>query len=105
MHIEKYYAPDNFNVYAHYVAIVQSLGMGKSRTVDELGKKHFSIPINPREAKSTGMLFHPLLILTSINYAFACVLSRLPSSEPRSARLFDQKSFRERIASPSLLFH
>lgn len=26
MHMKKYYAPDNFNVYAHYVAIVQSSG-------------------------------------------------------------------------------
>ena len=31
--------------------------MGKSRTVDELGKKHFSIPINLRDAKSTGIFF------------------------------------------------
>ncbi|KIM74987.1 hypothetical protein PILCRDRAFT_13928 [Piloderma croceum F 1598] len=31
-----------------------SSGMGKSRTVDELGKQHFSIPINLRNATSTG---------------------------------------------------
>jgi hypothetical protein len=31
--------------------------MGKSRTVDELGKKHLSIPINLRDAKSTGISF------------------------------------------------
>jgi hypothetical protein len=28
-------------IYAHYAAIVQSSGMGKSRTVDELGKAFF----------------------------------------------------------------
>jgi hypothetical protein len=59
MHVKKYHAPDNFNVYAHYVAIVQSSGMGKSRTVDELGKKYFSIPINLREANSTGIFLYP----------------------------------------------
>jgi hypothetical protein len=54
-HIKTYYNPHSVDVYAHYVAVVQSSGMGKSRTVDELGKKHFSIPINLREANSTGM--------------------------------------------------
>jgi hypothetical protein len=29
--------------------------MGKSRTLDELGKKHFVIPINLRSATSTGV--------------------------------------------------
>jgi hypothetical protein len=41
-------------VYAHYAAIVQSSGMGKSRTVDELAKDHFVIPLNLREATSSG---------------------------------------------------
>jgi hypothetical protein len=27
MHVKKYHAPDNFNVYAHYIAIIQSSGM------------------------------------------------------------------------------
>ena len=39
-------------------SVVQSSGTtGKSRTVDELGKKHFSIPINLRDAQSTGQSF------------------------------------------------
>ncbi|KAH0834254.1 hypothetical protein J3R83DRAFT_11609 [Lanmaoa asiatica] len=32
--------------YARYSAIVQSSGTGKSRTVDELSKSHFVIPVN-----------------------------------------------------------
>ncbi len=31
--------------YAHYTAIVQSSGTGKSRAVDELAKLHFVIPL------------------------------------------------------------
>ena len=42
------------SVYAHYAAIVQSSGMGKSRTVDEMAKEHFVIPINVRDPKSQG---------------------------------------------------
>ena len=56
-HIETHYNPSNVTVYAHYAAIVQSSGMGKSRTVDELAKNHFVIPLNLREAESTGT--HP----------------------------------------------
>ena len=41
--------------YAHYAAFVQSSGMGKSRTMDELAKYHFVIPLNLREADSTGI--------------------------------------------------
>ncbi|KAF8323573.1 hypothetical protein F5887DRAFT_1208074 [Amanita rubescens] len=53
-HIRNHFDPDSKSVYAHFCSIVQSSGMGKSRTVDELGKKHFSIPINLRDALSTG---------------------------------------------------
>ena len=56
MHISRHYEPNNTKVYAHYAAIVQSSGMGKSRTVDELGKQHFSIPMNLRDATSTGAI-------------------------------------------------
>ncbi|KIM88098.1 hypothetical protein PILCRDRAFT_3154 [Piloderma croceum F 1598] len=52
---KKYYR-SNEHVYANYLAIVQSSGMGKSRTVDEMGKHHFLIPMNLREAESTGRL-------------------------------------------------
>lgn len=53
-HIEDHYNRKNERTYAHYAAIVQSSGMGKSRTVDELGKQHFVIPINLRGPHSTG---------------------------------------------------
>jgi hypothetical protein len=53
-HIETHFTPTNQKVYAHYAAVVQSSGMGKSRTVDELAKEHFTIPLVLREAKSTG---------------------------------------------------
>ncbi|RDB15450.1 hypothetical protein Hypma_004153 [Hypsizygus marmoreus] len=36
------------DIYAHFAAIVQSSGMGKSRTVDELSKTHFTIAMNLR---------------------------------------------------------
>jgi len=41
-------------LYANYLAIVQSSGLGKSRTVDEMSKRHFVIPMNLRAAGSTG---------------------------------------------------
>jgi len=53
-HIKAHYNPADDSAYKHYAAIVQSSGMGKSRTVDELAKDHFVIPLNLREAKSTG---------------------------------------------------
>ncbi|KAF8319201.1 hypothetical protein F5887DRAFT_378307 [Amanita rubescens] len=54
-HIRKHYRPDDTTAsYVHFCSVVQSSGTGKSRTVDELGKKHFSIPINLRDAKFTG---------------------------------------------------
>ena len=54
-HIKNHYE-SNEQVYANYLAIVQSLGMGKSRIVDEMSKRHFVIPMNLREADSTGRL-------------------------------------------------
>lgn len=52
-HVVEHYDRQH-RVYAHYTAIVQSSGMGKSRTVDELGKTHFVMPINLRGSHSTG---------------------------------------------------
>ncbi|KAF8240638.1 hypothetical protein L208DRAFT_1384042 [Tricholoma matsutake] len=52
-HIRNHYDPNSNRIYAHFCSVVQSSGMGKSRTVDELGKEHFSIPINLRDARST----------------------------------------------------
>ena len=41
-------------IYAHYTAVAQSSGMGKSRTVDEMAKDHLVIPINLRETGLSG---------------------------------------------------
>ncbi len=49
-----HFQPPSSTVYAHYTALVQSSGMGKSRTVDEMAKDHFLIPINLRGAKHSG---------------------------------------------------
>jgi hypothetical protein len=40
-----------------FVLLFNASGMGKSRTVDELGKNHFSIPINLRDKQSSGIVF------------------------------------------------
>ncbi|KIM73021.1 hypothetical protein PILCRDRAFT_734751 [Piloderma croceum F 1598] len=62
-HIKNHYG-SNEQVYANYLAIVQSSGMGKSRTVDEMSKRHFVIPMNLREADSTGRFIGDHLSLT-----------------------------------------
>jgi hypothetical protein len=54
-YIENNFDPQNAKFYGHYTSIVQSSGMGKSRTVDELSKSHFVIPLNLRSADSTGI--------------------------------------------------
>lgn len=43
-------------IYTNYLSIVQSSGMGKSRTVDELSKTHFIIPLCLRSADQQGLL-------------------------------------------------
>ena len=44
--------------YANFLPIVQSSGMGKSRTVDELARRVFTLPFNLRPpADKTGMLW------------------------------------------------
>lgn len=40
------------NIYARFTSIVQSSGMGKSRTVDELSRKHLVVPLCLREGWS-----------------------------------------------------
>jgi hypothetical protein len=67
-HIEGHYNPSDHRVYAHYAAIVQSSGMGKSRTSDELAKEHFAVPLNLREATSTGAGLVFFSCLTHINF-------------------------------------
>ncbi|KIL68319.1 hypothetical protein M378DRAFT_158863 [Amanita muscaria Koide BX008] len=41
-------------IYPRCAAILQSSGMGKSRMIDELSKKHFVLPINIRPSSDTG---------------------------------------------------
>ncbi len=43
------------NLYAKYLAIVQSSGTGKSRMIEELSKKHLVIPVNLRGPNETGL--------------------------------------------------
>ena len=46
--------PDFKQLYARYTMIIQSSGMGKSRTIDEMAKHELVIPIVLRPANSTG---------------------------------------------------
>jgi hypothetical protein len=62
-YIKNHYNTTDGRIYAHYAAIVQSSGMGKSRTVDELAKKHFVIPINLRGPHSQGALLTVLRLV------------------------------------------
>lgn len=57
LHIENHFEPSSNKIHAHYLSIVQSSGMGKSRAVDELGKNQFCILMNLRVAQSTGNFF------------------------------------------------
>ncbi|KIL63636.1 hypothetical protein M378DRAFT_662372 [Amanita muscaria Koide BX008] len=41
-------------VYARYASIIQSSGMGKSRMIDELSKKHLVLPVNLRPSSDKG---------------------------------------------------
>src|SRR6202022_3495122 len=91
-------------VYAHYAAIVQSSGIGKSRTVDEMGKVHFSIPINLRDADSTG-LFYVYICLTAANSTCIYTLTRLSSCGSRSSELLNPKRSREDVLYSRLLLH
>ena len=43
------------DLYAKYLAIVQSSGTGKSRMIEELSKKHLVIPVKVREDYGTGL--------------------------------------------------
>ena len=75
----------------HFSSVVQSSGMGKSRTVDELGKEHFSIPINLRDARSTGIFSSCVIVSFAVTNNMHPHLSRLPSCRPRGLRLFDNQ--------------
>jgi len=56
-HIKHHYNSADDKIYAHYAAILNSSGMGKSRTIDEMSKAHFVIPINLRGPNTQGMRF------------------------------------------------
>ena len=45
------------DLYAKYLAIVQSSGTGKSRMIEELSKKHLVIPVNLRDSLESGLYF------------------------------------------------
>ena len=45
------------DLYAKYLAIVQSSGTGKSRMIEELSKKHLVIPVNLRDSSESGLYF------------------------------------------------
>ena len=66
----------NSRFYAHCTAIVQSSGMGKSRTVDELAKHHFVIPLNLRGPNSGGSIcpsiIHVEIDLLDYSRVFSC---------------------------------
>jgi hypothetical protein len=47
-HIAHYSKQADRDYYARYTSIVQSSGMGKSRTIDEFSKKHLVVPLNLR---------------------------------------------------------
>jgi len=43
------FSASKVDTYARYTSIVQSSGMGKSRAIDELSKKHLVLPLNLRQ--------------------------------------------------------
>ena len=54
------YVPPNHvqrEYYAQYCTILQSSGIGKSCTVDEISKTHFVIPVVLRRLDTTGFVF------------------------------------------------
>ncbi len=79
-YIMKSFALDDVDDY--YTTIVQSSGMGKSRAVDELSKKHFVIPVCLREPDAAGL--PPLHVTRSFLTA-----NRLPAGGPSGARFPD----------------
>jgi hypothetical protein len=52
MHCKK----KSYIFFTRYMHITQSSGMGKSRMVDELAKKHFVVPINLRPRRGSQEL-------------------------------------------------
>ena len=69
--VAKEQSQENTVTYARYLAIVQSSGMGKSRTVDELSKEHLLIPINLRMT-GTGKYISVLSPQTICRYQRIC---------------------------------
>lgn len=56
-YMKRHYKTSHYETtYARYTAIVQSSGMGKSRAVDELAKKHFVIPLCLRDSSAGAIL-------------------------------------------------
>jgi hypothetical protein len=80
-HIKSHYNPLDSRLYAHFSAIVQSSGMGKSRTVDELAKNLFVIPINLRAANSTGGCVFPFDVFDHLLTLFQDFLLQIMTFE------------------------
>lgn len=54
--------------YSNYVPIIQSSGMGKSRTVDEMAKSVFTLPFNLRSNQDdSGKYFSPMIVDDMLN--------------------------------------
>jgi hypothetical protein len=60
--------PKDEDKYARYTSIVQSSGMGKSRAIDELSKKHLVVPLNLRE-DSKGKFLNDCAVPWSLTVA------------------------------------
>jgi hypothetical protein len=70
-HLANY--PKDEDQYARYTSIVQSSGMGKSRTIDEVSKKHLVVPLCLRE-ESKGESLHDFTALQAFT-----IVTRLSS--------------------------
>jgi hypothetical protein len=73
-------------VYARYTAFVQSSGMGKSRTMDEVAKQVVLIPINLRPNHSTG------ISETYLSIAFLTFPSGYPPADTPFREFFKRRN-------------
>ncbi|KIM47504.1 hypothetical protein M413DRAFT_22158 [Hebeloma cylindrosporum] len=105
-HIVKHYDP-NSQVYAQFCAVIQSSGKGKSRATDELGKKHFIIPLNLRDRNSSGFppadhAVRDFLMIKGTEAAsywrISCFFAALFSHTLETLKGFDSKNGIEEVA-------
>jgi hypothetical protein len=79
---------NNPDLYARVLAIVQSSGMGKSRMIDELSKKHFVIPLNLRNGESGRFFWHLISKFTPLTK-----LTGYPASDSEVRTWFKMPGF------------